>query len=343
MRTFKRQNLFWVIVFSLTFTLCSCCTDDEEEQDNGNKSSYSSNDNEKEKNDNKKDSTTTIEGTFTITNKCTGEEIVTTTDMFDQDTLCIEFEPEEKYKAQQFTISCEELSSLGNGFFVLKNRTSSPTSLLISAICKSEATQYIANKAIDVNVSHTYAVVPFWLQASQDLLLLSTAQVTYTDADGREHSFDIKDEDWERPDSITLYTFQDSEGFENYEENKAEGLEKGWTLKEEEKLGPNATYSFDVRYYHLDIDASVTVRYKRKDGVSATADSYYLYHAIDRKSAKITIPGITVIDQYNHINLDLTDHDVSKSALDKYFNNLNSSTDTFKLNISNGGTITKRQ
>lgn len=341
---FKRQNLFWAIVTTMTIFSLSSCNNDDEEEDNANKPSYQQNDDEKGNSGNKKDSTTvTIKGTFTITNKCTGEEIVTTTDMFDQDTLCIEFEPEEKYKAQQFTISCEELSSLGNGFFVLKNRTSSPTSLLISAICKSEATQYIANKAIDVNVSHTYAVVPFWLLASQDLLLLSTAQVTYTDADGREHSFDIKDEDWERPDSIILYTFQDSEGFEHYEENKAEGLEKGWTLKEEEKLGPNATYSFDVRYYHLDIDASVTVRYKRKDGVSATADSYYLYHTIDRNSAKITIPGITVIDQYNHINLDLTDHDVSKSALDKYFNNLNSSTDTFKLNISNGGTITKRQ
>lgn len=280
-------------------------------------------------------------GKFTVTNACTGEDLnASANNMFDKDTLRIVFQPEEKYKDTLFTISCDDLKSIGDSLFVLKNRTSSPDSLLITATCQSDSTLRAESK-IGISVSHAYAVVPFWLQASQDLLLLSTAQVTYTDADGHEHTFDISDEDWVRPDSITLYLFRDNNGYEQLISDKAEGEGKGWTLIEEEKLGPNATYTFDVRYYHLGIGACVSVTYKHKENVVTSVDTYYLYHSLDRKSADITVPNGIVVDIYNPTNIDLTNHDVSQAELNDYFSKLQSNPDIINLSISSTGDITQ--
>lgn len=310
----------------MTFLLVmACCHDDDEENTAVN-------------NDDQRVKTVDVNGTFTITNICTGESVKSAMKLFDKDTLRIVFQPEGEFKDQPFTITCEDLKSIGESLFVLKSQSLSPDSLLITATCQSDKTKR-AESIIGISVSHAYAVVPFWLQASQDLLLLSTAQVTYTDADGQEHTFDITDDDWVRPDSITMYVFKDGNDYEQVTYDKAEGLEKGWTLVEEEKLGPNATYTFDVRYYHLGIDASVIVTYNRKEKGAASADSYYLYHSIDRKSADITVPNGLVNDIYTSTNIDLTDHDVPKAEIDDYFVKLQSNPDIFKLNISGTGKI----
>ena len=283
-----------------------------------------------------------VEGAFTITNISSGKVMnASSNKMFDKDTLRIMFQPKEEHKDLQFTIDCEELKSIGDNLYILKSNTLSPNSLKVTAKCESGNTQYCAETKIGINISHSYAVIPFCVQASQDLLLLSSAQVTYTDADGQEHSFGINDEEWVRPDSINLYLFRDNNGNEQLINDKSEGEEKGWTLIEEEKLGPNATFTFDVRYYHLGIDASVSVTYKRKEHVTATADTYYLLHRIDRKSADITVSNGIVVDIYNPTNIDLTDHNIPNTELENYFIKLQSNPDIFKLNISNTGSITQ--
>lgn len=327
-------SFLWMAVCPLCLCIFASCSDDDD--------NCQAPVNNEEPTESKKDTTITVGGTFVISNKCTGDRMnASAMNMFDKDTLCIEFEPEEKYKDSPFTITCEDLKPIGDGLFVLIDKTASPESLLVTATYQSDNIQYKAENSMSINVSHAYAVVPFWLQASQDLLLLSTAQVTYTDADGQKHTFEIDDEQWERPDSITLYLFRDNNGFEQLIDDKAEGEDKGWTLIEEERLGPNATYTFDVRYYHLGIDASVSVVYKRKENVAATADTYYLYHSLDRKKADITVPVGVVVDIYNSTNIDLTNHDVPRVELDDYFIKLKNSPDVFNMNISNSGIITK--
>lgn len=275
-----------------------------------------------------------VNGTFTIRNICTGEEMNSSIkNMFDKDTLCIVFQPEEKYKDKLFTITCEDLKSIGDSLFVLKDKSLSPDSLLITATCQSDTTIRVEDK-FDISVSHAYAVVPFCLEASQDLLLLSTAEVTYTDADGQEHTFDVSDDKWVRSEGTFLYEFVDDNGQKHVTFDKTEGLDKGWTLILEKQYGPDATYTFDVRYYHLGIDASVSVTYKPKENITLSADTYYLYHYLDRKKADITISNGLVNDIYAPIGRNATSDYVPQSELNDYFSKLQSTPDVFKLNIT---------
>lgn len=270
-------------------------------------------------------------GEIVVTNLSAQEEITSnTTTMLNGDTLKVMFLPKNEFIGKRFTMSSSQLKKLNDSLFVANNHKAGLTVVSLVAELEEDASIKV-QKDIEVNVPSSYAIVPFVLQASQDLLQFTTAEVTYTDAAGEKHIFTIDNKDWHRPDSTSIFHYD------------TDTPQDGWTLIEERKLAPNADFTFRVRYYQLGIDASVSVRYVAKANVTLSADSYYFYHDLDRYSAEIVVPNTIVRDIYNSTRFDLTNHDVAKADVPAYLETLKSEPDVFNLNISAKGDITEKK
>lgn len=287
-------------------------------------------------------------GVFAIINLNTGEAIDgSTANMLIDDTLKVEFTPKSEYQKKSFSVTCSSSSikTLKDNLFLVSGVINDKVKFL--AYSKEEddktITEYSAEKELTINIPSSYAIIPFHLEVSPDLLQLVTAEVNYKNGDGAQGSFVINDEDWIHQDSTTVRLYVDDDGYEYYI-GGSQTPEEGWKLLEQRKVVSNSIYDFSMRCYHLGVDNEVTVNYIPKSQYTLDKDTYTLVHELDRRSAKIVIPNVVVIDNYSgfsfSINIGLW-NGVNKKDVQSYLDNLRNTPDVFRFNISDGGNITK--
>lgn len=251
-------------------------------------------------------------GTFKIINQSyddgtTGPEFIA----LPGDTLKVIFTPKNDYKGLAFETNCEGLNQLNDSMFVVKKNASGSTKFTVSAAYKDETdsttTNYSAQTGFEITIPEIYVIIPYKLSLSQDLKDLVTPEVTYTDADGKQHTFILKD----------------------------------WIDTEN-----SATTRFYVRYYKVGVTAKVEFRYIPKQNVSLTHDNYYLSRTFDRESATIHIPNMFVSDFYTSINISIIiggegTYGTSKEDIPAAIEELSRTVDVLKFSIDEMGSIEK--
>ena len=263
-------------------------------------------------NDGKKPFVDQQAGTFKIINQSyddgtTGPEFIA----LPGDTLKVTFTPKNDYKSHTFKVSCEGLNQLNDSMFVVKKNASGSTDYTVSAEYKNETdstiTNYSAQTDIEITVPESYVIIPYRLTLSQDLKELVTPEVTYTDADGKQHTFIVKD--WNETEYAT-------------------------------------TTRFYVRYYKVGVTTKVEFRYIPKQDVSLTRNIYFLSRTFDRESATIHIPNMVNIDIYTTINIPLIiggdgTYGTPKEDVSTAIEELSRTVDVLKFSIDEMGHIEK--
>lgn len=251
-------------------------------------------------------------GTFKIINQSyddgtTGPEFI----VLPGDTLKVIFTPKMEYKSLAFKINCEGLNQLNDSMFVVKKNASGSTNYTVFAAYKDETdsttTNYSAQTGFEITIPESYVIIPYKLSLSQDLKELVTPEVTYTDADGKQHTFVVKD----------------------------------WIDTEN-----SATTRFNVRYYKVGVTAKVEFRYIPKQNVSLTHDNYYLSRTFDRENATIHIPNMFVSDFYTSINISIViggegTYGTPKNDVPAAIEELSKTVDVLKFSIDEMGIIEK--
>lgn len=249
-------------------------------------------------------------GTFKIVNQTyddgtTGAGIIA----LPGDTLKVTFAPKADYKGLTFEMSCEGLNQLNDSMYVVTKNASGTNKITVSAAYQNETEttviKYSAQADFELTVPDSYVIIPYYLTLSQDLKELVTPEVTYTDADGKRHTFVVKD--WDESEYV-------------------------------------ATTKFCVRYYKLGVTATVEFRYIPEQDVSLTRDRYYLSRQFDRESAKIHIPNSIKTETYFNIGMTLFiggdgDSGTSKEAVPAAIEELSNTVDVLKFSIDEMGNI----
>ncbi|MBQ6208477.1 MAG: hypothetical protein IJK42_01710 [Prevotella sp.] len=313
------------LLLSMMLVSCSCCDDDKTEIKHDDA------------------------GDFAIINLNTGEAIDgSSANMLIDDTLKVEFTPKSEYQKKSFSVTCSSSSikKLNDNLFLVSSVINDKVKFF--AYSKEEddktITEYSAEKELTINVPSTYAIIPFHLEVSPDLLQLVTAEVNYKNGNGTQGTFVINDDDWIHQDSTTVRLYVDADGHEYYI-GGSQTPEEGWVLQEQIKFVSNSIYDFKMRYYQLGVDNEIVVNYKPKTQYTLDKDTYYFNHSITRKSATIEISNTTVMDISSDfsvtINIGSMDSDVNKNDVKSYLDKLQNTPDVYKFNISDRGMITK--
>lgn len=329
------MNKLYVTISLLLFMIFVSCSKD---------SDTPSNINEPEK----AEKTIYNAGEFSITNLSSKENVDgSEVKLINGDTLKVVFKPKNEYKDYSFTVSCTSLNKLNDSLFVVSNLPSNRNEVLFTSASskvekKDSILTYFAERKVILNIPSSYVIIPFHLEATQDLLQMTTAEITCKNGDGTQSTIVLNEDDWVCRDSSTIYLYVDAEGKKHYTAQSTP--EDGWTKVEERKFASNSYYDFKVRYFQLGVDNEIIVKYIPKSLLSMERDSYSFYHSLDRSIATVVIPGVQVIDIYSSTNISInigSDYGVKKDDVKSYLDNLRNTQDVFKFNISNNGSITK--
>ena len=300
-------------------------------------------------------STDEAAGTFTLSNPNSGKELVATfynsIVLYVGDTIKVDFKPNDKYKDYEFTISSEQLVSIGNNQFVV------PASLA-SAEAHTSNTSFVGDAGKPVKIIATcnetkdnvkyqlsatnecrifaYSIpesllVKYTLEVSAELLQFVIPTIVCANEDGsKTTSYTLKDGDWEKTEKEHIVVYSDDEGKDHYVSvTKGEKPEEGWVKTYEYDSWPPYTYVFERDYTAKNTTLVATVTYQAKDNVSVTQDSYEFYHKLDWYNKQ---RGVVM-------NVDLTDHTVRKDKVLEYIDNLVGKADEIKLFIDRTGKI----
>lgn len=285
--------------------------------------------------------TSFTDGTFEITNLSAYEPVGNTAVVICHDTLLIKFYPKQDYENSTFTISCPELEKVNDSIFVVPNLKTGENQITLEAADTIDNINInIINKSeqvITLTIPESYMIIPLLVSVSADLKPFIDVELSYTNIEGKEQKYLIKEEEWIKPDSVTLYKYETADGKISYAYTVPEGAK----ILEEERHAPNPHFSLDTRFLDLknDVTTTFTARYIPKHDIELSREKYSFTHNIDRKSARVSIPGKIVIDAYTAINIDLTDHTVLKENVAAYLEELASKPDVKKFKLSTSGDI----
>lgn len=311
-----------LMILALVLTFASSCCDKEESgtEDSNVVDSYS--------------------GVFTITNLSTHELIGDSANVINNDTLVIHFTPKQEYANPnyKFEIICgQALEQIDDSTFTVPKSFSGSKSLVVSASATVDEKIYNALRIITLNVPQSYISIPMVVSVSADLKEFVDVELSYTDKNGNEQRHLVKEEEWVKPDSTTLFVYKKENGTITF----GEVLPQGATLIEEERYKPNCLFIMDARFYDLgkDITTTFCARYTLKSGIDINRENYELTHNIDRRSANIRIPSQIVIDYYIPITIDLSNHVINKGSIPSYLDALSKTPDIKRFKISTSGQI----
>lgn len=175
---------------------------------------------------------------------------------FAGDTLEVLFKPKEEYESVHFEIKGGYFQKISDNLFVVPDLKTSVGSGISIGKTVDFQTVYNNNDSI-LGCKREFSLITFveeadvtyTLYVTRDLLQFMTATLSYTDDNGRELSFTLKDEDW------TTETFEDG------------GEELIY-------------YRFPMHYTKLDRDFSVKASYSINESVPPTKESYDFEHGL---------------------------------------------------------------
>lgn len=276
-------------------------------------------------------------GSFEVKNLSAHESAEQVADVVPTDTFVIKFSPKQDYENFEFAISCSELKKINDSIFVVPNLETGNNDITLEAVATAGNYIYKATHTMTLKVPESYIIIPMNVVLSADLEPLVDVEMSYTDIHGNERRYLIKDEDWVRPDSASFYEYIDEEGRTVYSGRVPDGC----TIVREEKYAPNHSFSLDARFLNItsDVTTTFTARYSPKQSVELNREDYYFTHGIDRKSARVNIPGKIVIDSYSSFNIDMTDHTVMRENVAAYLEELSNKPDVKKFKLSTSGDI----
>lgn len=315
-----------MVLFIATVCLSSCCTDDDPEPQSNVPALTL------------KDSAA---GTFEITNLSSRETIDQVADVIKDDTLLIRFIPKIDYRSYIFSISCNDLDKVNDSIFIVPRMTAGTHNVQLMATDTIDTNIFQAERLVTLNVPNSYFVIPLDVQLSSDLQSLVNVEISYTDKEGIERKHLIKEDEWLRPDSFFVYKYQLDGNVAIWSTNIIDGYEP----VEVKKCASNPSFTLDTRFLNLqnEIITTFTARYIPKTDLQLERNSYEFAHRIDRKSARISIPGQVNIDVYYPINIDLSNHTVTKDNVSTYLEQLSNHPDVKRFKILTNGQIEKVQ
>lgn len=311
----KKELLRFAVIacMPLVVSMMSACSDDE--------------------NENASPSVGSLAGSFSVTNISYFEDNAESPlKVLEGDTLKIMFAAEGENKGKKLTVSCQSLKKLNDSLFVAEELNTGDNTLKLQATTDSAS----CTSDFIVDVPDAYVIMPYRISMSSDLDELVQPEVSYTDANGKTHTFMVPAVDIVRPDSALYERYMDSEGESHIILVGRDKVEAGWTKVEERKMARDTHYDFKVRYYKVGITSSVTVRYIPRANTPLTRDRYYLSHLLDRGSAKVVVPGVIFNDNYSSWNLSVTiggDGGIDKADVAAALAELAQNPDVLKLNI----------
>lgn len=318
----------------------------------------------------------TSAGTFIVKNLSTQATIGQSAEIINRDTILIAFKPNQEYINSTFTIICNGLERVNDSIYVLPkdylnsgvttdgntitahNPKDLPDVIEVNILASDTITTtsdsesyYIikAESSFKLNVAKSYVIIPLKVNLSPDLKSFVDVELSYTDKDGNEQKYLIKEEEWVKPDSVTLFEYETEEG----ETNFGYVVPDGCKIIEEERFARDCYYVLNTRFLNLENDVTTTfsARYIPKPDIEIDRENYTFKHGIDRMSASISIPGTIVIDNYISFNISIDIHigmgtdDIStpeetKEKVRSYLEELSNTPDIKKFNISKTGLIT---
>lgn len=305
-------------VLAVTMVFTSCCNDSDSEPI--------------------KFTTSLSDGSFEVTNLSAHEPVGSSAVVIYHDTLLIKFNSKQDYENPSFTISCRELEKVNDSIFVVPSLKTGENKITLEAA--DTVNNYIIYKAeqiITFKIPESYMIIPLSVRVSADLKPFIDVELSYTDKEGKEKKYLIKEEEWIKPDSALFYKYETEDGLIGYASQVPEGAK----ILEEEKLASDPRFTLDTRFVDLknDVTTTFSARYIPKQNVELEREEYRFTHYIDRKSAQISIPGKIVIDAYTSINIDLTDHTVRKEDVASYLEELSAKPDIKKFKLLTSGSI----
>jgi len=215
-------------------------------------------------------------GAFEITNLSTGEKVNGRSyQCFAGDTLEVLFIPKKEYASVNFEIEGESFQKISDHLFVVPDLQTYIGSGISIGKTVDFQTVYNNNDSI-LKCKHAFSLITFveeadvtyTLHITRDLLQFVTATLSYTDDNGRELSFTLKDEDW------VTETIED----------EGESIEMTY-------------YELPLHYTKLDRDFTVKASYSIKEGVPLTKESYDFEHSLRW--------GPAVVAGSRHINISI--------------------------------------
>lgn len=318
----------------------------------------------------------TSAGTFIVKNLSTQEIIGQSAEVINRDTILIVFKPNQSYLNSTFTIICNGLEKVNDSIYVLPKdyldsgvtvdgntiTVSKPKDLpddievnvlasdTIKATSDSESDYIIkAESSFKLNVAKSYVIIPLKVKISPDLKSFVDVELSYTDKDGNEQKYLIKEDEWVKPDIETFYEYKTENGETAYGFSVPEGCE----IIHEEPYVPDCYYVLNTRFLNLENDVTTTfsARYILKPDIEVAKENYTFKHSIDRMPANISIPGTILIDNYISFSISIDIHigvgtdgvstpEETKEKVISYLEELSSHPDTKKFRISKTGTIT---
>lgn len=318
----------------------------------------------------------TSAGTFIVKNLSTQATIGQSAEVINRDTILIVFKPNQKYINSTFTIICNGLEKVNDSIYVLPKiyldsgvttdgntiTVHKPKDLpdvievnilasdTITTTSDSESNYVIkAESSFNLNVAKSYIIIPLKVSTSPDLKSLVDVELSYTDKYGNEQKYLIKEEEWVKPDSVTLFKYETEEGETNY----GYVVPDGCKIIEEERLSSDCYYVLNTRFLDLENDVTTifSARYIPKPNIEIDKENYDFSHSIDRMSAKVSIPGTIFIDNYISFNIslnikigvgtdDISTPEETKEKVRSYLEELSNTPDIKKFNISKTGLIT---
>ncbi len=249
-------------------------------------------------------------GSFKITNLSTGEEINGHSyQCFAGDTLEVLFTPKKEYEFVPFEIEGGYFKKISDNLFVVPDLKTSVGNGISVGKTVDFQTVYNNNKDSILMCKHEFSMityveeadVTYTLNLTRDLLQFVTATLSYTDDNGRELSFTLKNEDW------TTETFED------------DGKSVEMTY-----------YKFPLHYTKLDRDFIVKASYSIIENVALTKDSYDFGHRL--KWGPANVAGAS----YTNISIDINvggDSMVKAEDVAKYLEQLTNEPDVVKVHI----------
>ena len=215
-------------------------------------------------------------GEFKVTNiSYQGTEDGLSLSALSGDTLKIIFTPKSEYSKLAFEKNYEGLEQINDSLYRVKDSRAGTHEYKLVTSGREETNDAIVNLSakgsLKVNIPEAYVIMPYIIGMTDDLQKLVTPKVTYSDAEGKNHTFMVRDED------LTKKSYDD---FTTY------------------------FYTFNVRYYKIGITSSVSVTYVPRSNIQLNQERYYMYHSLRKGRADVHIPGLIYVD--NSISLDIS-------------------------------------
>ena len=288
-------------------------------------------------------------GTFEVMSLSAYETIEQSAEVIDGDTLLIRFTPKQDYHNYSFSVSCKDLKKVNDSIFVVPRMNSGIHEVEFVASDTIGKDIYQATKTLTLNVPKSYVIIPMKVNVSADLKPFVDVELSYTDKDGNERKYLIKEEEWIKPDIKSFYEYKTEEGEIEYGFSVPEGCE----IINAEAYAPDCYYVLNTRFLDLENDVTTTfsARYIPKPDIEIDKGNYTFSHSIDRMSANISIPGRIVIDNYMSISISIDiiigesnpeepNPEETKINVMSYLEELSNNPDIKKFNISTTGSIT---